>query len=54
MENDTELKQNYLCDEIIDKGYNPDEFIEFIKGLKGETASLESFTLNELKMLYKC
>lgn len=49
MEDDTEIKQNYLCSEIIEKGYNPDEFIEFIQVLKGESASLDSFTLSELK-----
>jgi hypothetical protein len=49
MEDDTELKQNYLCEEIIDKGYSPDQFIEYIQKLKGESASLESFTLKEIK-----
>lgn len=49
MEDDTEIKQNYLCEEIMDKGYSPDEFIEFIQKLKGENASLESFSLWELK-----
>ena len=53
MEDDTELKQNYLCTEIMEKGYNPDEFIEFIQGLKGVSASLESFTMNELKKVKK-
>ena len=53
MENNKQLKQNYLCEEIMDKGYSPDQFIEFIQKLKGENASLESFTIMELKEVNK-
>lgn len=51
MENDTEMKQNYLCTEIINKNYNPDEFLEFIQNIKGEEASIDSFTLIDLKIV---
>lgn len=49
MEDDTEIKQKYLCQEIIEKNYNPDEFLEYIQALKGEDASLDSFSLSALK-----
>lgn len=51
MEDDTEMKQKYLCEEIIDKNYNPDDFLEFIQQLKGEDASLDSFSMTDLKIV---
>lgn len=53
MENNTEnieYKQNYLRKEIIDKGYNQDEFTEYIKSKKGENGiNLEYITFSTLK-----
>ena len=49
MEDDTEIKQKYLCEEIIEKNYNPDDFLEFIQQLKGEDASLDSFSMTYFK-----
>lgn len=51
MEDDTELKQKYLCEEIIEKNYNPDNFLVFIQELKGEDASLDSFSMTDLKIV---
>lgn len=44
------LKQNYLRSEIIEKGYNPDEFIEFLdlKIITGEF-NIDNFQFQELK-----
>ena len=52
MEDDTEMKQNYLCEEIIEKNYSPDAFLEFIQGIKGEDASLDSFSMTDLKIVF--
>jgi len=51
MEDDTEMKQKYLCEEIIEKNYSPEEFLEYIQELKGEDASLDSFSMTDLKIV---
>ena len=49
MENDTEIKQNYLRTEIIDKGYDAEEFTAYISSLKGEDGiNLELWSMEEL------
>lgn len=49
MENDTEIKQNYLRTEIIDKGYDAEEFTAYISSLKGEEGiNLELWSMEEL------
>ena len=50
MEDDTEMKQKYLCEEIIDKSYNPEDFLAFIHELNGD-ASLDSFSMKDLKIV---
>lgn len=43
-------KQNYLNQEIIEKGYNPEEFINYISLIKGENGiKIENWNFNELK-----
>lgn len=50
MENDREAKQNYLRSEIIEKEYDPDQFLNFITSKKGEDAAdLDIWTFQELK-----
>ena len=47
-----ENKQQYLRNEIIDKGYNPDDFGEFmVKLTNNENPNLEIWTLEELKFI---
>ena len=50
IDNETiEKKQNYLRKEILDKGYSPDDFTNFVKKIKGEEgADLNSWSLEEL------
>jgi hypothetical protein len=31
--------QNYLRKEIIDKGYSPEEFVNYLKKIKGENGA---------------
>ena len=43
-------KQNYLNQEIIEKGYNPEEFINYISLIKGGNGiNIENWNYNELK-----
>ena len=50
MEKETiEEKQKYLRENIIEKGYNPDKFLEFLSSKKGESGTkLENWTIQEL------
>ena len=54
-DNSEEEKQNYLRENIIDKGYDADEFVSFLTEKKGveieEGIDLNDFSLNELKSL---
>ena len=44
-----EKKQSYLRKEILDKGYSPEDFANFVKNIKGENgADLNLWTLEEL------
>lgn len=46
---DTEAKQNYLREEIIGKGYDPESFSRFLENKKGEDAlNLELWTMKQL------
>lgn len=50
MENETEQKQNYLRQNILNKGYEAEEFMSFLNSKKGEKGlDLKNWTLNELK-----
>ena len=51
MNNDTiEAKQSYLREEIIQKGYDPEEFMNFLADQRGEEkVDLEYWTMEELK-----
>ena len=50
MTDSKEEKQNYLRDNILDKGYNPNDFIFFLKTKKGEDgADLSNWTMEDLK-----
>ena len=45
----TEKMQNYLRKEIIDKGYSPEEFANYLKKIKGENgADLNLWSIEEL------
>lgn len=45
-----ELKQNYLREEIIEKGYDPAKFTSFLEEFKGDCAyDLNNWTMEELK-----
>ena len=48
-EENIEKKQNYLRKEIIDKGYSPDDFANYLIKIKGENgADLNSWSIEEL------
>ena len=50
MENDRELKQNFLREKILEKDYDTDEFLNFIINIKGEDAAdVDLWTMEELK-----
>ena len=50
MEEKIEQKQQYLRSEIIDQGYNPDDFSEFMGSIRGEeNLDLQTWSLSELQ-----
>ena len=56
MENDLELKekQNYLRKNIIDKGLDPEQFVEFLQEKKGEEGDdITNWTMEDLKTVVK-
>jgi hypothetical protein len=51
-EDEIEIKQNYLRQEIIEKGYSPDEFANYLEKIGGENASdLNSYSLEDLQKI---
>ena len=54
MEKDLQEKQSYLREMVLEKGYDADEFMSFLKSKKGESGlDLNNWTLNELKNAVK-
>ena len=50
MFDDTEQKQFYLRENILNKGYDPEEFMNFLKSKKGENGiDLRNWGKNELE-----
>ena len=50
MDNNQEEKQNYLRENILDKGYDTNEFVDFLKSKKGEEgADVANWTMENLK-----
>jgi len=48
-ENETKEKQEYLRINILEKGYNADEFMEYLQSLRGEKGlQIESWSKNDL------
>ena len=44
------VKQNYLREKIIDSGYDPNEFMNYLIGINGENATdINNYTLEDLK-----
>ena len=49
-EDNIEEKQNYLRENILEKGYNPNEFVDFLKSKKGEAGSdISNWSMDDLK-----
>lgn len=47
-----EVKQNYLRTNIIDKGFDPDEFTSFLSNRKGvDDFDLETWDFEDLKIV---
>ena len=47
MENERSVKQNYLRAEIVDEGYDSEQFLNFLCSIKGEeSADIDNFTCN--------
>ena len=54
MEKDLKEKQSYLREMVLEKGYDADEFMSFLKSKKGESGlDLNNWTINELKSAVK-
>jgi hypothetical protein len=50
MEEDTEHKQNFLKVNILDAGYDVDEFVALLHSIKGDQAAdVDLWTFDELK-----
>ena len=50
--NSEEEKQNYLRENILDKGYEAEDFVSYLTKKKGdEGVDLNNWTLDELKLL---
>ena len=50
MSDTVEAKQQYLRSEIIDKGYNPNDFSDYMSSIRGESAlDLELWTFSDLQ-----
>jgi hypothetical protein len=53
MQSDNEEKQIYLRSNVLEAGYNVDEFVELLQSKKGEDAAdLDLWTFEELKAVY--
>ena len=51
-DNSLEEKQSFLRENILNKGLDGEEFMNFLVKLKGENANdLDKWTLDELKMV---
>ena len=49
-----EEKQNYLRENILEKGYDTNKFIDFLKSKKGEEgADITNWTMTDLKIIVK-
>jgi hypothetical protein len=46
---DLEQKKQYLTEEIINKGYNPNDFINLCQSKKENGDNLENWTFEELR-----
>ena len=54
MEDNLEEKQNYLRENILDKGYDTNKFVDFLKNKKGdEGADVSNWTMEDLKIVVK-
>ena len=52
MEDEQESKQQFLREEILEKNYDPQSFIDFLITKKGETAAdINNWSLEELKLI---
>ena len=52
MDSSQEEKQNYLRENILEKGYDTNDFVEFLKSKKGEEgADISNWTLEDLKQV---
>lgn len=49
---ETDYKQNYLRENIIDKNYNPEDFIQFLTDNYGESATdIDQYSIEDLKKI---
>src|SRR3990167_6008787 len=49
MSGDLATKQNYLCAEILDKGYDGEQFAEFLSSINDAGTDLDKWAFSELK-----
>lgn len=47
-QNETELKQRFLREKIMDEGYSADEFVEFLEKRRDDGSNIEVWTFKEL------
>lgn|SRR3990167_3558858 len=48
MEEDTKTKQIFLREQILDKGYDPEAFVDFLNSKREDGSDISSWTLQEL------
>jgi len=48
-EEERKIKQTYLREAIVDAGYNPDRFIQYLVSIKENGADVDNWTLSELQ-----
>lgn len=51
VQTETKNKQNYLKEEVLEKGYDGEAFAEFLDSQRPDGASIENWTLAELELM---
>ena len=50
-ESDNQNKQDYLCKEIIYKGFSSEDFANFLASKREDGTNIKNWSLNELKFM---
>lgn len=44
-----QLKQNFLKKEIIEKGFDPEHFLQYLREIKDDASNIDSWIITELE-----